>query len=87
MSNLVIPNFGALLGEFIGQVPAGTMLFEEGAPCSGLPFVLAGTVRVARNASSGRSLRPGAALHQWRLPQRSGAVAPYSADSQPAPEW
>jgi hypothetical protein len=25
MSNLVIPNFGALLGEFIGQVPAGTM--------------------------------------------------------------
>jgi CRP/FNR family transcriptional regulator len=38
------------------QVPAGTMLFEEGAPCSGLPFVLAGTVRVARNASSGRSL-------------------------------
>jgi hypothetical protein len=25
MSDLVIPNFGALLGEFIGQVPTGTM--------------------------------------------------------------
>lgn len=25
MSDVVIPNFGALLGEFIGQVPSGTM--------------------------------------------------------------
>jgi hypothetical protein len=25
MSNLVIPDFGSLLGEFIGKVPAGTM--------------------------------------------------------------
>jgi CRP/FNR family transcriptional regulator len=38
------------------QVPAGAVLFEEGTPCSGLPFVLTGSVRVARSAASGRSL-------------------------------
>jgi CRP/FNR family transcriptional regulator len=38
------------------QVPAGTMLFEEGAPCRGFPLVLSGCVRVARGAPNGRSL-------------------------------
>lgn len=38
------------------QVPAGTLLFEEGAPCRGFPLVLAGSVRVARGAPNGRSL-------------------------------
>ena len=38
------------------QVPAGTLLFEEGAPCRGFPLVLSGAVRVARGAANGRSL-------------------------------
>ena len=38
------------------RVPTGTLLFEEGAPCSGFPLVLAGCVRVARGAPNGRSL-------------------------------
>ena len=38
------------------QVPAGTLLFEEGAPCQGFPLVLQGAVRVARGSASGRSL-------------------------------
>jgi len=38
------------------RVPAGTRLFEEGAPCQGFPLVLAGEVRVARGAAGGRSL-------------------------------
>lgn len=38
------------------RVPAGAVLFEEGAPCRGFPLVLAGCVRVARGAPNGRSL-------------------------------
>lgn len=38
------------------RVPAGAVLFEEGAPCRGFPLVLAGCVRVARGAANGRSL-------------------------------
>lgn len=38
------------------QVPAGTVLFSEGQPCSGFPMVLRGSVRVARGSPGGRSL-------------------------------
>lgn len=38
------------------DVPAGTVLFEEGAPCQGFPLVVAGEVRVARGSPQGRSI-------------------------------
>ena len=38
------------------RVPAGALLFEEGAPCQGFPMVLSGAVRVARGSPGGRSL-------------------------------
>jgi CRP/FNR family transcriptional regulator len=38
------------------QVPAGTVLFSEGQPCSGFPMLLSGGVRVARGSPAGRSL-------------------------------
>ena len=38
------------------QVPAGTVLFEEGKPCRGFPMVLDGAVRVARGSPGGRTL-------------------------------
>ena len=38
------------------QVPAGALLFHEGAPCQGFPMVLSGSVRVARGSPDGRSL-------------------------------
>ena len=38
------------------SVPAGTVLFEQNAPCRGFPMVLSGAVRVARGSPSGRSL-------------------------------
>ncbi len=38
------------------RVPAGTLLFDEGAPCRGFPMVLDGGVRVARGAPQGRAL-------------------------------
>ena len=38
------------------DVPAGTLLFEEQAPCQGFPLVLDGEVRVARGSAQGRSL-------------------------------
>jgi CRP/FNR family transcriptional regulator, anaerobic regulatory protein len=38
------------------SVPAGALLFEEGAPCQGFPMVLSGTVRVARGSPGGRTL-------------------------------
>jgi CRP/FNR family transcriptional regulator len=38
------------------EVPAGALLFHEGAPCGGFPFVLAGEVQVARGNTAGRQL-------------------------------
>jgi CRP/FNR family transcriptional regulator len=38
------------------EVPAGHLLFDEGAPCRGFPMVLAGEIRVARGTPNGRSL-------------------------------
>jgi CRP/FNR family transcriptional regulator len=38
------------------SVPAGTLMFEEHAPCLGFPLVLDGEVRVARGSAQGRSL-------------------------------
>ena len=38
------------------DVPAGTLLFDEGSPCQGFPLVLEGEVRVARGSKQGRAL-------------------------------
>lgn len=38
------------------DVPAGTLLFDEGQPCQGFPMVLSGCVRVARGSPQGRKL-------------------------------
>ena len=38
------------------QVPAGTMLFDENAPCRGFPLVLDGEVKVSRSSGDGRTL-------------------------------
>jgi CRP/FNR family transcriptional regulator, anaerobic regulatory protein len=38
------------------QVPSGTPLFDEGAPCQGFPLILDGEVRVARGSPGGRSI-------------------------------
>ena len=38
------------------QVPAGTVLFSENAPCEGFPLVLDGEVKVSRSSGDGRSL-------------------------------
>lgn len=38
------------------RVPAGTVLFEENAPCQGFPLLLEGEVKVSRSSGDGRSL-------------------------------
>jgi CRP/FNR family transcriptional regulator len=38
------------------DAPAGTVLFDEGAPCRGFPLVLDGEIRIARGSPQGRSL-------------------------------
>jgi CRP/FNR family transcriptional regulator len=38
------------------EVPAGAVLFDEGAACRGFPLVLAGEVRVARGSPQGRAM-------------------------------
>jgi CRP/FNR family transcriptional regulator, anaerobic regulatory protein len=38
------------------DVPAGTVLFDEAAPCQGFPLVLSGEVKVSRHSGDGRSL-------------------------------
>jgi CRP/FNR family transcriptional regulator len=38
------------------HAPAGALLFDEGAPCGGFPFVLEGAIQVSRGSQSGRSL-------------------------------
>ena len=40
----------------LARVPAGALLFEEGAPCQGFPMLLSGSVRVARGSPGGRTL-------------------------------
>lgn len=37
-------------------VPAGHLLFDEGASCQGFPMVLSGSIRVARASAGGRRL-------------------------------
>jgi CRP/FNR family transcriptional regulator len=46
------------LGASIGPmaVPAGTILFDENAPCRGFPMVLSGEIKVSRHSADGRSL-------------------------------
>lgn len=48
----------AELGPSAGPmtVPAGTVLFDENAPCQGFPMVLDGEVKVSRDSGDGRSL-------------------------------
>ncbi len=48
----------AELGPSMGpmEVPAGTVLFDENAPCRGFPLVLTGEVKVSRHSGDGRSL-------------------------------
>lgn len=38
------------------EVPAQTLLFDEGTPCMGFPMLLRGCVRVARGSPGGRQL-------------------------------
>ena len=38
------------------DVPADTLLFDQGSTCQGFPMVLSGAVRVARGSAGGRSL-------------------------------
>ena len=38
------------------QVPPGTVLFDENAPCRGFPLVIEGEVKVSRHSGDGRSL-------------------------------
>ncbi len=46
------------LGPSLGpiQVPKGTVLFDENAPCQGFPMLLEGEVKVSRSSGDGRSL-------------------------------
>lgn len=53
------------------EVAPGTQLFQEGQPCGGFPFVLAGEVRVLRASASGR------VLELYRV--TPGEVCPVSA--------
>lgn len=38
------------------KVPAGTILFDAHAPCTGFPFVLSGTIRVLQQYPNGREM-------------------------------
>lgn len=42
--------------EAIMQLPAGTQLFAEQQPCQGFPLLLDGSIKVVKQASSGREL-------------------------------
>ena len=54
---LVQPSL-ASLGPTVApmQVPAGTRLFDENAPCRGFPLVLEGEIKVSRSSGDGRTL-------------------------------
>jgi CRP/FNR family transcriptional regulator, anaerobic regulatory protein len=56
---LVQPSVGAAVREGRAQwvdAPAGTVLFDQGAPCQGFPLVVSGAVKVQRHSEDGRQL-------------------------------
>jgi CRP/FNR family transcriptional regulator len=58
LADLPAAEYEAVLATEVQAVsaPAGTLMFDEGAPCQGFPLVLTGAIRVARGAPNGRSL-------------------------------
>ena len=40
----------------VADLPAGSVLFREGSACRGFPLLLDGTIRVAKEAASGRGI-------------------------------
>ncbi len=38
------------------SVPAGTLMFDAGSPCTALPLVLEGSIRVSKRSGSGREI-------------------------------
>jgi CRP/FNR family transcriptional regulator len=58
LADLPAADYEAVLANEVQAVsaPAGTWMFDEGAPCQGFPLVLSGAIRVARGAPNGRSL-------------------------------
>lgn len=38
------------------RVPAGTLMFDAGSPCAGLPLVLEGSIRVTKRSDGGREI-------------------------------
>lgn len=38
------------------SVPAGTLMFDAGSPCAGLPLVLEGSIRVTKRSDGGREI-------------------------------
>jgi CRP/FNR family transcriptional regulator, anaerobic regulatory protein len=39
------------------EMPAGTVMFDEGAPCSAFPMLLEGSIRVSKGSANGRELQ------------------------------
>jgi len=48
-------------------VPAGTVLFDEHAPCTGFPLILAGRIRVSKQAPSTEGKTAGRELPLYRI--------------------
>ena len=42
--------------EALMQLPTGTQVFAESQPCQGFPLLLSGSIRVIKQAASGREL-------------------------------
>jgi CRP/FNR family transcriptional regulator, anaerobic regulatory protein len=61
------------------EVPAGTVLFDEGSPCPGFPMVLGGEVRVSRASPAGR------ALELYRVPRGDLCVVSTACLAQARP--
>ncbi len=58
LAALEAPALGRLLeGAVHRRLPAGTTIFEPGAPCGGYPLLLAGTVKVFQAYPNGRELQ------------------------------
>lgn len=49
------------------QVPAGTVLFDEGSPCQGFPLILEGKVRVTKQSPVSEGKHAGRELPLYRI--------------------
>ena len=66
LAGLPDERLGALLRPAVLDLPAGSQVFAEHQPCQGFPLLLAGSIKVVKQSTSGRELSCKKVLAIWK---------------------